>query len=90
MHDAKISTWHGDSIAHKQHTMNKVLNSFDAIVQNCLPNSLVCLTIGRIRLGNFVEHFGSVEHISYSTGPTSRNSVEHNNVRRNACDIFRS
>ena len=31
---------------------------------------------GRIRLGNFVEHFGSVEHISYSTG-TSRNSVEH-------------
>ena len=32
--------------------------------------------IGRIRLGNFVEHFDSVEHISYSTG-TSRNSVEH-------------
>ena len=31
---------------------------------------------GRIRLGNFVEHFDSVEHISYSTG-TSRNSVEH-------------
>ena len=32
--------------------------------------------IGRIRLGNFVEHFQFVEHISYSTG-TSRNSVEH-------------
>ena len=31
---------------------------------------------GRIRLGNFVKHFVSVEHISYSTG-TSRNSVEH-------------
>ncbi len=31
---------------------------------------------GHIRLGNFVEHFDSVEHISYSTG-TSRNSVEH-------------
>ena len=27
--------------------------------------------IGRIRLGNFVEHFQIVEHISYSTG-TSR------------------
>ena len=32
--------------------------------------------IGRIRLGNFVEHFQFVEHISYSSG-TSRNSVEH-------------
>ena len=32
--------------------------------------------IGRIRLGNFVEHFQFVEHISYSTG-TSRNSVEN-------------
>ena len=31
---------------------------------------------GRIRLGNFMEHFGSVEHISYSTD-TSRTSVEH-------------
>ena len=39
------------------------------------PCGFAC-DFGRIRLGNFVEHFDSVEHISYSTG-TSRNSVEH-------------
>ena len=46
-------------------------------VRGLIPWTARFVVYGRIRLGDFVEHFESVEHISYSSG-TSRNSERRN------------
>ena len=63
--ESKITRGHNFTLVKKQSRLDVRKFSFSQRSIN-----------GRIRLGNFVEHFNSVEHISYSTG-TSRNSVEH-------------